>query len=275
MGGQLPPALFTLTRHVEHVFMYNYFSHPSNLRQSSMIVPLLMQEGFAGYGLYMAMLEVLRDANDYKFSGDPKVWAFVLHAQDVDQVRRVLDNYGLFDRDDNGLVFSPWLTGSLVSYEDKKTRLQEAGRKGAAKRWAAARKEDGQAIANPSLEDGQAIAYNITKYNPIEQNESQSNQGDGQDWRGVLSIQSKKVDADYLEVLSSTQQEGHAPAYVAQVCMHFGMTEAVCDFICERTNNAEVTHPIYRKFCAIVTRLNGEKWKPNLPANFFLAKLFN
>ena len=254
--------------------MYNYFSHPSNFRQSSMIVPLLMQEGFSGYGLFMAMLEVLRDANDYKFSSDPKVWAYLLHAQDVDQVQRVLNNYGLFDQDDNGLVFSPWLTGNLVSYEDKKTRLQEAGRRGAAKRWAAAHKEDGQAIATPSLEDGQAIAYNITKYNPIEHNESQPNQGEGQDWREVLSKESRKVDAEYMEVLSTHQPEGHAPGYVAQVCLHFGMTEAVCDFICERSNNAEVGHPIYNKFCALVRRINQEKWTPNHPANFFLSKLF-
>lgn len=234
-----------------------------------------MQEGFAGYGLYLAMLEVLRDAPGYKFSSDPKVWAYVLHAQDVDQVQRVLNNYGLFDQDDDDLVFSPWLTNNLVSYENKKTRLQEAGRRGAAKRWAAAHKEDGQAIASPSLEDGQAIAYNNTLFNLTKENAIQPDQEGGEDWRSVLSVQSKKVDAEYLEALSSTQQEGHAPAYVAQVCMHFGMTEAVCDFICERTNNAEVSHPTYRKFCAIVNRLNGEKWKPNLPANFFLAKLFN
>lgn len=254
--------------------MYNYFSHPSNFRQSSMNVPLLMQEGFAGYGLYLAMLEVLRDAPGYKFSSDPKVWTYVLHAQDVDQVQRVLNNYGLFDQDGDGLIFSPWLTDNLVSYEDKKIRLQEAGRKGAARRWAAAHKEDGQAIATPSLEDGQAIAYNITKYNPIEHNESQPNQGGGQDWREVLSKESRKVDAEYLESLSSTQQEGHAPGYVAQVCLHFGMTEAVCDFICERSNNAEVGHPIYNKFCALVRRINQEKWTPNHPANFFLSKLF-
>ena len=234
-----------------------------------------MQEGFAGYGLFLAILEVLRDANDYKFSSDPKVWAYLLHAQDTGQVARVLNNFGLFDKDDSGLLFCPWLNENLSSYENKKTKLQEAGRRGAAKRWAAAHMEDGQAIASPSVEDGQAIAPNITQYDITKENATQPNQEGGEDWRGILSVQSRKVDADYLEALSSTQQDGHAPAYVAQVCMHFGMTEAVCDFICERTNNAEVSHPTYRKFCAIVNRLNGEKWKPNLPANFFLAKLFN
>lgn len=239
-----------------------------------MVVPLLMQEGFAGYGIYLAMLEVLRDAPGYKFSGDPKVWAYVLHAQDVDQVKRVLDNFGLFDRDDDGLIFSPWLTESLVSYEDKKTRLQEAGRRGAAKRWAAAHREDGQAMASPSLEDGQAIAPNITPFNMTKENTTPSNPEGGQDWREVLTKDSRKVDAEYMEVLSTHQHEGHAPGYVAQVCLHFGMTEAVCDFICERSNNAEVGHPIYNKFCALVRRINQEKWTPNHPANFFLSKLF-
>ena len=239
-----------------------------------MIVPLLMQEGFSGYGLFMAMLEVLRDANDYKFSPDPKVWAYLLHAQDTEQVARVLNNYGLFEQDNNGLLFCPWLVESLSNYEDKKTKLQEAGRKGAAKRWAAAHKEDGQAIDSPSLEDGQAIASNITLFNMTKENATPSNQEGGEDWRGVLSKESRKVDAEYMEALSTSQPEGHAPGYVAQVCLHFGMTEAVCDFICERSNNAEVGHPIYNKFCALVRRINQEKWTPNHPANFFLSKLF-
>ena len=52
------------------------------------------------------------------------------------------------------------------------------------------------------------------------------------------------------------------------------MTEAVCDFICNASNNAELTNPTYKKFCALVARIQGQKWKPEHPANFFLSKLF-
>lgn len=254
--------------------MYNYFPHPSNLRQSSACVSLLIGEGFAGYGIYISILEVLRDAPRFRYSSDPRVWAYVLHVADIDQVARVLANYGLFDQDDDGLLFSPWLSEQLSEYSEKKTKLQEAGRRGAAKRWAAAHRENGQAIATSSLEDGQAIAYNDTQYNVTLRDETKPIEGGVEDWRSIVAIDSPKVDAEYLGVLADTAAAGHAPGFVAQVCMQFGMTVAVCDFICERSNNAEMSHPTYKKFCAIVRRIQQEKWSPKHPSNFFLSKLF-
>ena len=228
-----------------------------------MIIPMLIQEGFAGYGIYWAVLEILRDAPGYKYSSDPKVWSYLLHAQDIDQVSRVLKNYGLFDQDENGLLFSPWLVEQLGNYDEQKKKLQEAGRKGAARRWAALHKEDGQAIANPSKEDGQAIAYNITQSNISQSNLTQPYGGSGQ-----------VVDNEYIEILGKTQPPGHAPAFVAQVCLHYGMKVETCDLICEHTNNAEVTNPLYLKFCAIVKRIQQEKWVPKHPDQFFIKKVF-
>lgn len=255
--------------------MYNYFPHPSNARQSSMCVSLLVEEGFAGYGIYWALLELLRDAPDYKYTSDERLLSYALHHPDADQVRRVIRNYGLFDFDDNGLFFSPWLLDQLNSYDDKKAKLQEAGRKGAARRWAASHSNNGQAIATPSGDDGQAIAYNNTQYNVIEKDLTKPSNGNVEGWRDILSVSSPAISEDYVTVLASTQPSGHAPAYVAQVCRAYGMTEAVCNFICEHTNNAETSNSLYVRFCAIVKRIETEKWAPKHPANFFLSKLFD
>lgn len=222
-----------------------------------------IEEGAAGYGVYWMVLELLRDAPGFKFSRNPKAIAFAINEHDVELVSRVIGNFGLFDFDDDGLLWSPWLLDAMEAYNDKKTKLQEAGRRGAAKRWAAAHGTDRQAIATPSLEDGQAIAYNVTQRNVMEQNVTLP------DTSG-----SPKVSVEYFEALCSTQQEGHAPGYVAQVCLQYGMTEAACDFICERSNNAEVANPTYKKFCALVKRIQGEKWVPKHPDGFFLKKLF-
>lgn len=242
--------------------MYNYFPHPSNLRQSSVCVSLLIEEGFAGYGLYLAILEVLRDAPGYRYSPDPKVWKYILHADDLDQLQRVLTSYGLFDRDDNGLLFSPWLCEQLEAYSDKKAKLAEAGRRGAAKRWASSPDKNGQAIASPSMEDGQAIAYNITQHNITLPNETLPVPPDG-----------KVVDVDYLDMLCKTQPEGHAPGYVAQVCMRYKMKEATCEAICEASENARIGNSTYKAFAELVRRIEAEKFVPKYPDNFFLSKL--
>lgn len=254
--------------------MYNYFPHPSNARSSSMLVTLLIEEGFAGYGIYWAIIEVLRDAPAYRYSPDPRVWSYVLHAPDSEQVRRVLQDYGLFDLDDDGLMFSPWLSGQLDSYDDSKRKRQEAGRKGAASRWHANGNANGNAIAMPSVDDGNAIAYNITQPNSMQPNSMPSNQGGGEDWRSVCANPGEKVGADLLEALTSSSPEGHAPGYIAQVCIQYGMGSRVLDFLCEATNNAELTHPTYVKFCALVRRIQAEKYPIKYPANFFLSKLF-
>ena len=243
--------------------MYNYIPHPSNCRVSSNILRMLLREGVAGYGVYWMLLEMLRDAKDFRMFFFPESFAYALHCNDVNLVTRVCKDYGLFKFDDEEFMSSEWLEEAMGEYSNKIAKLQEAGRKGAARRWAAAHGTDGQAIATPSKEDGQAIAYNITQCNVMQDNIILPNLGD-----------SPKVGVEYLELLCSTQQEGHAPGYVAQVCLQYGMTEASCNFICERSDNAAVGHPIFVKFKTIVGRIQREKWTPKHPDSFFLKKLF-
>lgn len=239
-----------------------------------MLVSLLIEEGFEGYGLYWAIIEILRDAPGYKYNSDPKVWAYVLHCQDQDKLSRVLKNYGLFDQDNDGLIFSPWLSNQLDSYDDSKRKRQEAGKKGAASRWGAKVSDNGNAIAMPLNDNGNAIAYNNTQYNSTQDNETKPNSNGGEVWRSILDNPGEKVDPTLLDVLTRTSPEGHAPGYIAQVCLQYGMGENVLNFLCESTDNANLTHPLYIKFCALVRRIQAEKYTLKFPANFFLSKLF-
>ena len=254
--------------------MYNYFPHPSNARQHSGLVTLVMNEGYAGYGIYWAVIELLRDATNYRYNPDPKVISYVLHAQDAVQVGRVLKNFGLFDTDEDGLLFSPWLLEQMGAYDTRKAKLSAAGKKGAAKRFGGTGKEDGQALATPSMEDGQAKAYNIMLPNVTQQDITQPNVNEGKEWLNVLSSPGKKTPLDLVETLCSLETPGHSAGYVAQTCYHYGVGENVFNFICERSNNADLTHPLYIKFRELVKRIEHEKFKPNQPNAFFLKKLF-
>lgn len=240
-----------------------------------MLVTLLIEEGYEGYGLYWAILEVLRDSPRYRYNPDSRVWAYVLHARDIEQVERILTKYGLFDTDDNGLLFSPWLIEQLETYDDTRRKRQEAGKRGAASRWGVSSSRDGNAIAKPSLDDGNAIAYNQTNItNSMQENESPSMAG-GVDIRLLCQEQGEPISPELLQTLCDTQQEGHAPGYIAQVCLQYKMGENVLNFLCERTNNAEVAHPLYKQFVALVRRIQAEKYPLKYPANFFLTKLFS
>lgn len=254
--------------------MYNYIPHPSNARQFSGIIALRIEEGAAGYGVYWMVLELLRDAPGYKYSNNTAAIAFAINEREVELVERVCHNYGLFDIDDSGLLFSPWLLEQMGTYDTRKAKLAAAGRKGAAKRFGQSSLEDGQALATPSLEDGQAKAYNIMLPNVTEPNITPPNKNDGKEWLDILSSPGLKVKSDLVEAISSTEAAGHNVGYMAQICAQYGVGENVLNFLSDASNNGDMSHPIYKKFCELVKRIQADKFTPRQPNAFFLKKLF-
>lgn len=254
--------------------MYNYFPHPSNARQSSMCVTLLVNEGFAGYGLYWAIIELLRDAPNYKYTADEKLLAYVLHAPDAEQVKRVIKNFGLFVFDDDGLMFSPWLLESLGSYDEQKKKLQEAGRKGAARRWARAHGDNGQAIDTPLMDNGQAIAYNPTKSNVSEQNLTQPNHSDRQGLSEVLSSETHKISEEYYLAAAERKDYEGGQAYLLQECYRRGLSIEAFHYLLEHTDNGNTDNSTYRVFCLLCKRVDSEKYPVKYPDNFYLRKIF-
>ena len=238
-----------------------------------MVTPLLIEEGHPGYGIYWLVMELLRDCPGYRIGNNEKSIAWSIHCNDVDLVCRVLHNYGLFDVDDDGLLFSPWLCQQMEAYDERKKKLQEAGRRGAAKRFAPAASDDGQAIASPSVGDGEAIAYNVTKRNITQHDITQPTQAIAEDWREICRNQGAAIDPVELEEVAKSQVPGHARGYIMQVCLQYGMGKNVFSALCELTNDADVSQPTYKKFVTIVKRIQAEKYRPEYPANFFFSKI--
>lgn len=224
---------------------------------------MLMHEGVEGYGIYWMLLEMLRDCPSYKTFFFPESFAYAMHCNDVEKVTRVCRDYRLFEFDQEDNMWSPWLCEVMGEYDDRKAKLREAGRRGAAHRWGGAAGNNGEAIATPLQNNGEAIAHNVTQPDMTLRDITLP------DLSG-----SPKVSQELVEALSRTQQEGHAPGYIAQVCLQYGMSEGALNFLCEHSNNADLTHPTYKRFCALVRRIQGEKWAPKHPDGFFLKKVF-
>ena len=253
--------------------MLNYIPHPSNARLAGGLLRLRIDEGAAGYGVYWMLLELLRDAPGYKLTADPRALAFAINEPDTTLVERIINNLALFDHDTEGNLFSPWLNEQLTAYDDKKRKLQEAGRRGAARRYQSKSIDNGVAIATPSVEDGVAIAthYNITQHNVTE--ETTPSESPEDDWRVICQSQGLPVEDDLVAAIAQTQPEGHAPGYVAQVCRQWKMGQNVLDYLLQITDNAAITNPRYKTFCGLVAKITREKYSPKYPANFFCSKL--
>jgi len=94
-----------------------------------------VREGAAGYGVYMMLLETLRDADGRRVFNFPEGLAFAINEPNIDLVKRVIEDYGLFNIDKEGYITSPWLDAQMAEYDAKKAAAAEAGRRGAAKRY--------------------------------------------------------------------------------------------------------------------------------------------
>lgn len=73
-----------------------YFSHDADARSDEKIISLIMAHGYEGYGIFWAIIEMLRTATNYKMQMDFKRIAFALHV-DSKKVESIICDFELFD----------------------------------------------------------------------------------------------------------------------------------------------------------------------------------
>lgn len=71
-----------------------YFSHDYHARDDEKIINLIKKEGYEGYGLYWALIEMLYEADGFLTENYDNL-AFALRT-DCDRIASVVKNYGLF-----------------------------------------------------------------------------------------------------------------------------------------------------------------------------------
>ena len=106
-----------------------YFSHDSNARNDQRLMKVRMQYGIRGYGIYIAVVEILIDNQNYTLNvNDISSIAFDLR-DDVDVISDIILNYDLFVVEDD-VFYSKSLKRRMLALDEKRDRLIEAGRKG-------------------------------------------------------------------------------------------------------------------------------------------------
>ena len=115
-----------------------YFSHDGNAHNDQKILELRAEWGWAGYGLYWALVELMFNAKDYKLRID-RLGGIALHlGQETKEVVYIIERcveLNLFVSADNQ-IFSESLLERMQLREQKTAALSRAGKRGAARRWA-------------------------------------------------------------------------------------------------------------------------------------------
>lgn len=128
-----------------------YFSHDANAKDDPKILQLRMEMGWEGYGLFWAIIELLRNESDHRMRTHYKGIAFALQTQE-DSIKRLINDFDLFQVDEQYF----WSESLLKRMELKEERSEKA-RQSAKKRW----NQNNDANAMRTHSDGNANAMQL------------------------------------------------------------------------------------------------------------------
>lgn len=281
-----------ITYRVRVESMYNYLPWPSNMRTADHVLAMRIQEGAAGYGIYVMLLELLRDSETRSLVMNPKNLAFAINEPDVALVERVVTQYGLFEVAPDGAFRSPWLQQQLEEYDAKKEAAREAGRRGAARRYGKepstadgeSRVTIGTPCPPPSLPHG-----NITQYNNTNEIKPTKSKLLGLSWEGYsgqdlfsLARTKEPVLSDITRQWASGKQKEldrdrgrgkHNLDILIEVSDHYSLGDDMFTFLLKYTNLGQVGRPELVKLIAIYQGNKKDGFKPKYPAEYLLTKL--
>lgn len=125
-----------------------YFSHDANARNDERIISLRMMHGWEGYGIYWAIIEMLRDANAYELEMDCKRIAFALNSNE-EMIDSIISCFELF-KSNQEFFWSESLKRRMAIRDSKSQKARDSARV----RWD---KCKGNANALEAQSDGNAI----------------------------------------------------------------------------------------------------------------------
>lgn len=248
------------------------------------VLKMRMQEGAAGYGIYVMLLEMLRSMETYSIKWEPSVIAWSIHEPDQELLVRVVQNYGLFELSTDGQLTSPWLSQVMSAHEEKRAKLSAAGRKSAAVKKE--RKKEGAT----SLSRGGQPGSNL-----VEQKSQQSNLKEINQSKEITTSQPQvevvEVDIfsdDYISKIGKAKTElftpelhalgldgdaTHNPQVLITRAVNYRMTVDQFDTLFMATDGCLIGSP---RFCALIAAFKHceqTQFLPTYPFEYFMSRI--
>lgn len=110
-----------------------YFSHDSNAHKDPKVLKLRAKHGWAGYGIFWAIIETLREQEGYRWKASDKQLISFSFANGDEMVDAVIDTcleVGLLIVDDEGYIHSESLSKRMKKREEVAEKRRQAGKKG-------------------------------------------------------------------------------------------------------------------------------------------------
>lgn len=261
------------------------------------VLAMRISEGAAGYGVYMMILELLRDAENHQLKNNPAHIAFAINEPDKDMVGRVINDYALFEVSDSGTFASSWLQSAMDAYNAVKNAAVEAGKRGAAKRWGKNQpsQEPRQTAENvtidpnsPHMGGGNSNQSDPNTNIPIignKQDKSTTSKSkllglswgkySGEDLFSLCRTDSPMVDDAAIDKMELLGDSHHNLWGLARCCQGMGVSQAVMAFIAEWTENGLVGGKNMMRLIKLCKYLEKGDFKPKYPNDYVLTRLLS
>lgn len=138
-----------------------YFRHDSNARRDQKIIALRLKHKMEGYGIYWAIIELLRESANYMCVTDYNIVAFDLHVS-ASIVKSIIEEFGLFEFTQDGKHF---YSERLLRDMQSRDEISENRRQAINKRWAKHKEEQGDKNSVGNQENNKCDTNEIQVYN--------------------------------------------------------------------------------------------------------------
>lgn len=261
------------------------------MRGDEKVLDLRMNEGARGYGVFIMLIEMLRDACNRQLLFNPKKLAYAINESDEDCITRVVKDYGLFTITPENYIKSDWLDTQLAEFDNKKEAAAAAGRRGAAKRWHRDVNADEENNSNPNSTplgepcNPNGNITNITEYNIINKTQSKLLNCSWKDYGGKELLEIARGNAESIslktEEWTDVQQCTLDAKYgtnvynlgaVLEVCKHFKVNCGVYKWLIEYTDCGKIGSPELVRLLQIYNDAKNTKFTPKYPAEYIMTK---
>ena len=250
------------------------------------VLKMRMAEGSAGFGIYMLLLEQLRNADSLSVNLDLNTLAWSLHEPDTERLRRVIQDYGLFTVSPNGSFSSPWLSSVMAEHEQRRAKLSAAGKKSAAMRQQGCKEVATTLQATPQ-----------PPCNEVAQNEQQINKEINKKINKKLTPSTRVeggegniFDESFISAIGKGGGELFDPDKHAQgvssdkehnynvliaAALQYRLTVDQFSVLMAATDDCRIGAPRFMAFIATLRNCKETNFRPTYPFEYFMSRLKN
>lgn len=262
------------------------------MRTADHVLAMRIQEGAAGYGIYVMLLELLRDSETRSLVMNPKNLAFAINEPDIALVERVIRDYGLFEVAPDGAFRSPWLNQQLEEYDAKKEAARKAGKKGAAARYGKKYPVPDSDDSNPigTLCPPPSVPYgNITNNTNITKSTKPTSKLLEMSWKDMTGkdlfdlarliqpplddITGQWATGKQKELDEQRGRNKHNVEVVYEIARYYKLGDAMFGWLLRYSDLGKVGSPELMHLIDIWNKNKADKFMPKYPAEYLLVKL--